>query len=116
MPSLILNVFDDAFSAGDLSLKAPVRAVTTAALPVGTWTATSFTVTAHGAFPTQDGVTLTPGDTEMTGRLLVRNEGTTSRHGIWYLSTEGTSDPGGTSAVLTRAPDADDVGDIREGT
>lgn len=68
------------------SYKDPVRAVTTAALAAHTRSGSVLTASANGAFPAQDGVTLTANQ-----RLLVKNEGsgTHLENGVYILATVG---------------------------
>lgn len=68
------------------SFKDPVRAATTAALAAHTRSGNVLTASANGAFPAQDGITLTADQ-----RLLVKNEGsgTHLENGPYILATVG---------------------------
>ncbi|MGC3945354.1 MAG: hypothetical protein QM762_12710 [Chryseolinea sp.] len=85
-----------------LKWKSPsVRARTTGALPSYSVSGgnTILTATANGAFPAQDGITLLVNE-----HLLVANEATQSRNGIYVLTQVGN---GSTPWILTRRSDAD---------
>ena len=68
------------------SFKDPVRAATTAALPAHSRSGNVLTMDANGAFPAQDGITLTANQ-----RLGVKNEGggTHLENGLYILATVG---------------------------
>ena len=68
---------------------AAVSAATTGTLPAYTATTTVLTANAFGPLPPIDGVTLAQND-----RVLVKNEGTQSRNGIYVVTNTGT--PAGT--------------------
>jgi hypothetical protein len=88
-----------------LPWKKAVRAKTTAALAANTYAngssgvGATLTGNANGALAAQDGVTLVAND-----RLLVANESTGSRNGIYTVTQVGSA---GTPYILTRATDAD---------
>jgi len=89
-----------------LPWKKTVRAKTTAALPANSYSngidgvGATLTGTSNGALSAQDGVTLAEGD-----RLLVAEEVTASRNGIYVLTDLGD---GSSPYVLMRAADADE--------
>jgi hypothetical protein len=85
-----------------------VIAATTAALPACTYLAGVLTANANGAFPAQDGITLTSGQ-----RLLVKNQAAGLQNGIYTLTTVGS---GGAAWVLTRATDADSNSELAFGS
>lgn len=81
--------------------KASVKARTTAALAANTvgGSNTTLTANANGAFPNQDGIAIALNDD-----ILVANEGTQSKNGIYRLTDAGSA---GTPWVLTRRGDSD---------
>jgi hypothetical protein len=87
-----------------------VAAATTAALPANAYAngasgvGATLTASANGAFPAQDGVTLSVGS-----RLLVKNEVATANNGVYVLTTAGSVS---TPWVLTRAVDFDTAAEM----
>ena len=93
--------------AGTSVAHANARVATTGTLANNTATATTLTANSNGALGTIDGVSLAVGD-----RVLVKNEGTQSKNGIYTVTNLGS---GGTKWVLTRATDADLTGELLVG-
>lgn len=87
-----------------------VVAATTAALPAATYAngtlgvGATLTATANGAFPSQDGTTIT-----LNSRVLVKDQASALQNGIYVLTTVGTA---GTPWVLTRATDFDTTAEM----
>lgn len=94
-------------SFGDVSYKAPVRVATVSALAANGYSAGVLTATANGALAAIDGQVLALGD-----RVLVRNEATTSRNGIYTVTGLGSA---GSKWTLTRATDCDVAGEMVQG-
>lgn len=89
-----------------LDVKDSCRVATAAALPANTFSAGVLTADANGVL-TVDGVA-----TVLNDRILVQNEATSLRNGIYYVSTEGTS---GVPYVLTRVTDANTSAKVTAG-
>lgn len=106
---LVNKTYADALSAGFLT-KTPVRVATTTTLPANTYAngssgvGATLTANSNGAFASVDGVTLAVND-----RILVKNESSQTKNGIYYLSTLGD---GSNPWVLTRATDSDTAAEI----
>lgn len=97
-----------------LSWKQAVRAKTTAALPANSYSngssgvGATLTGSSNGALSAQDGVTLAANE-----RLLVANEATAARNGIYKVTQVGdASNP----YILTRATDADSGSELVNAT
>ena len=96
-----------AASASGMKLKTPARAATTGALPSSNYSngasgvGATITATVNGAWSSSnsDGVSLLIGET-----LLVKNEPSSERNGIYILTQQGTA---GSPWVLTRQTDSD---------
>lgn len=100
------NYVDTLIGSASTAIKTQVRVATAAALPTYTGTGT-LTATVNGAL-TVDGVTpLTAGD-----RVLVKDEATTARNGIYTVSAPGSV---GTPWVLARAIDANTAALLPQG-
>ena len=99
--------------ASGLDAKGSVRAATTTTLPAYTYAngtsgvGATLTGSSNGALSAIDGVTLVASD-----RVLVKNESTGSRNGIYVVTQVGS---GGTPYILTRATDFDAAGEIDGG-
>ena len=97
-----------------LSWKNAVRARTTAALAANTYNngsggvGATLTGNSNGALAAQDGVTLVTNE-----RLLVANEATGSRNGIYKVTQVGD---GSHPYILTRVTDADEAGELVNAT
>ena len=93
--------------ANGLDVKASVRYATTADV-AGAYNNSAGTITAgsNGAFSI-DGQVPTAGD-----RILLKNQSTTTRNGIYTVTTVGS---GSAAYVLTRTPDADAASEITGG-
>lgn len=90
--------------AYNISSKEPAHAATATALPANTATPTVMTASANGALPLIDGESLLVGE-----RVLVKNEGTTSKNGIYQVTSLGDAlNPW----VLTRTADADTAAEL----
>jgi hypothetical protein len=91
------------------TVKLPVRAATTAALPACTYDNTTGTLTADavGALTAQDGVTLIDNDP-----LLVKDQVSGLQNGIYDVTQAGTA---GTPFILTRRNDANSDAKIVSG-
>ncbi len=100
----------DSIATG-LIMKASCRLITTAALPsntaAGSGVGKTLTMNAVGIL-TLDGSATVLGD-----RLLVNNEASGINNGIYEVTTEGT---GGVAAILTRAEDFDEDGEVLAGS
>lgn len=94
-------------SFGDQAWKAPVKCATIAALAANTYSNGVLTASANGALGTIDGFTLAVGD-----RLLVKDEATQSKHGVYTVTSLGSA---GTPWVLTRATDNDVAAEMPAG-
>jgi hypothetical protein len=87
-----------------------VVAATTAPLPASTYNngtagvGATLTATANGAFPAQDGVTVT-----LNQSVLVKDEATAANNGLYLLTTVGTA---GTPWDLTRAANFDTAAEM----
>jgi hypothetical protein len=115
----LVNVLDgtannDAATIGQLSsvaagkdYKESVRLATTAALPASTYAANVITASANSPLAAIDGQTPATGDT-----LLVKNEGTASRNGIYTVTQAGSSSA---PFILTRRGDADSNAEVSTG-
>ena len=92
---------DVAVGAGSRTYKEAVRLATATALASSDYDSTALTITKHSAAAklTIDGVDVANGD-----RVLVKNEGTDSRNGIYTVTNKGSS-TSGDLWVLKRAPD-----------
>ncbi len=109
---LIAAAIEEAITG--LKWKDAVRARTTAALPSNSYSngtsgvGATLTGTANGALSAQDGVTLV-----LNERLLVANEATAARNGIYKVTQVGdASNP----YILTRATDADEADELVNAT
>ena len=97
----------------DRDWKDSVDAATTAALPAATYdngtagVGATLTADANGAFPAQDGVTLTVGEF-----LLVKDQAAGLQNGIYELTDAGSA---GTPWILTRREDADEDSEVTAG-
>jgi hypothetical protein len=94
-------------SFGDLAWKAPCNAATVVALASPSYSNGVLTAPVNGVLPAQDGVTLTVGQ-----RLLVRSQATTSRNGIYTVTSVGSA---GSPWVLTRSTDCDTASEMVAG-
>jgi len=83
------------------------RVATTAALPTNAVSGITLTASSNGALGTIDGVSLA-----VANRVLVKNEGTQAKNGIYVVTALGS---GSSKWVLTRAGDADVTNDIVAG-
>lgn len=92
------------------STTATVAAATTAALPANAYNngtsgvGATLTASANGAFPAQDGVTLTSGQ-----KLLVKNEAAAANNGVYVLTQVGSES---LPWILTRDAAFDQAGDL----
>jgi hypothetical protein len=112
-----IKTYVDSTTQG-LKWKEPVRVATAAALPTNTRSGNVLTASSNGSINSAgiDGVT----DLALNERVLVKDEATASKNGLFYVSQVGdASNPW----TLTRATDADSsaeilgmVVDVREGT
>jgi hypothetical protein len=98
--------------ASGLDVKASVRFATTSGLTATYANGTAgvgatLTATSNGAWPVTDGVTAVLND-----RLLLKNQGTQNRNGIYRISDLGS---GSTPWILTRATDADQAAEVTPG-
>lgn len=91
-------------SFGDLSWKAPVRAVQVGAFPSQTTTAQTISRSGNGALPSVDGVSLAVGD-----RLLVAAQSSGYVEGIYTVTSLGS---GSAPWLLTRARDCDTAAEM----
>jgi hypothetical protein len=92
-----------------LDIKASVKYATTAALPTSTYSSAAKTITAAST-----GVLSVDGfATSANMRILVKNETTASRNGIYVVTNPGSA---GAQFVLTRAVDFDSTADASAGS
>ncbi len=101
------KAYADSLKAG-LSIKDPMRAATTAALPANTRTGNVLTASANAALPAQDGVTLL-----INERLMVKDEATGANNGFYFVSAVGSA---GAPWTLTRTDDADTSAEVVDGS
>lgn len=102
------RAYVDATAQG-LSIKQPVKAATTGALPAHTRSGNDLTASANGALPNQDGITMYDED-----RLLVKDQAgaTQLENGIYRVAFRGDAS---TPWSLSRAPDADTSEEVMSG-
>lgn len=93
-----------------IDYKESVRVATAAALPASTRVVNEITASANGSINDVgiDGVT----DLALNDRVLVKNEGSSLKNGIYYVSAVGS---GGAPWSLTRAVDADSDAEVTSG-
>jgi hypothetical protein len=93
-----------------IDYKESVRVATAAALPASTRVVNVITASANGSINDVgiDGVT----DLALNDRVLVKNEGSSLKNGIYYVSAVGS---GGAPWSLTRAVDADSDAEVTSG-
>lgn len=103
------KAYVDAIGTG-LRVKDPVRVATAAALPTNTNTSGVLTASANGSINATgiDGVT----SLALNDRVLVKDEATASKNGIFYVSAVGD---GSNPWTLTRTTDANDAGELTTG-
>ena len=108
---------DDAATVGQMNalfrnqdFKASVRVATAAALPANTRSGNVLTADANGNInsPGIDGIS----DLQVNDRVLVQDEATGAKNGIYYVSATGGA---GSPWTLTRAADADSDAEVTSG-